>query len=218
MIKQNIEKILAELPKYVKLVAVTKTRTTEEIKEAIGSGVKIIGENKIQEAEKKYWQLQQFMKEKNVKFHFIGHLQKNKAKKAVEMFDMIQTVDSIKLAEELNKRSKEINKIQEVLVEINIGKEEQKAGVMPEDAEKLLSEIKKLCCLKVRGLMCIPPFSENPEDSRYYFKEIKKLFERFRQKYSLDILSMGMSSDYKIAIGEGSNMVRIGTAIFGEHL
>ncbi len=196
----------------VLLVAVTKTRTIEEIKEVIEAGAEIIAESRIQEAEKKFIFLKEYLKEKNVEFHFIGKLQSNKIKKAVGMFDLIQSVDSLKLAQEIDKRAREIGKIQYVLIEINIGKEEQKSGILIENIPGLIKEIKKLGNLRLLGIMCVPPFSMDAEDSRPYFREMKKIFDTYKMK----ILSMGMTNDYKIAIEEGSNMVRIGTGIFGE--
>ncbi len=210
-IKEKIKSILSEI-KEVKLVAVTKTRTIEEIKEAIDFGVKIIGENKIQEAERKYNFLRDYFQEKKVEFHFIGHLQTNKAKKAVEMFDLIQSIDSLKLAQGIDKRAKEINKVQNILIEVKIGKEEQKAGVLPENVFDFIESIKKLNNLKLLGLMCIPPFSEISEDSRPHFREMKGIFDKLK----LEVLSMGMTDDYRIAIEEGTNMIRIGRGIFGE--
>ncbi len=210
MDEKNIKRLRVEL-KNTALVAVSKTKSVDEIKQAIDAGVKIIGENRIQEAAKKYKKVKDFFDEKKVKFHFIGHLQTNKVKNAVKMFDLIQTVDSVKLAKEIDKRSEQINKIQEVLVEVNIGREAQKSGVMPEDTIKFLKEFKELYNIKVRGLMCIPPLGKDP---RPYFKYMKEIFNESK----LEILSMGMSNDYKIAIEEGSNMVRIGTLIFGERI
>lgn len=211
MITINVKKLLKEiLP--AELVAVTKTRTAEEIKEAIGAGCRIIGENKIQEAEKKYHLLNDYMKSKNVKLHFIGHLQSNKAKKAAEMSDVIETVDSLKLAGEIDKRAKEITKIQEIFIQVNIGDEPQKSGISPANLPSLLDRIRTMKNINLTGLMCIPPHSASPEDSRIYFKKMKKLFDNSGLKY----LSMGMTGDYKIALEEGSNIVRIGTGIFGE--
>ncbi len=210
-IKNKIETILKEInSEKIKLVAVTKTRTKEEIKEAIQSGIRIIAENRIQEAEKKYNDLKEYFKEKKVSFHFVGHLQSNKVKKAIMMFDIIQSIDSLKLAKEIDKRAKEINKVQEIFIEINIGEEKQKQGVISEDLPKLIKEIKKLKNINLTGIMCLPPHSENPEASRKYFKEMKYLLDKTNLKY----LSMGMTNDYKIAIEEGSNMIRIGRGIF----
>ena len=208
MIKTNVKKIKSEIGD-VSLVAVSKRKPVLDIKEAINSGIKIIGENKIQEAEEKYRQLKDLFEKNKVEFHFIGHLQTNKAKKAVEMFDLIQTVDSLKLAQEINKRAKQINKVQNVLIEINIGNEPQKQGINSDDVFEFIKNLKQFENINIKGLMCIHPFRENPTP---YFKKMKKLFD----KTPLKILSMGMSSDYLQAIKCGSNMVRIGNKIFGE--
>jgi PLP dependent protein len=212
-IKENIKKIIREIGP-VFLVAVTKTRSIDEIKEAINAGIKIIGENKIQEAENKFRELKDYFRKNDDEFHFIGHLQSNKVKKAVEMFDVIQTVDSLKIAEEINKVAEEKNKIQRIFIEVNIGTELQKSGVIPEGVINLVKKIISLKNIKLEGLMCIPPYSDTPEDSRKYFKEIKNIFDESNLKY----LSMGMTNDYNIAIEEGSNMIRIGRGIFGERI
>jgi len=188
------------------LVAVTKTRTVEEIKKAIESGVNCIGENRVQEAKQNFPSLQ------NIEKHMIGHLQTNKAKLAVELFDMIQSIDSVKLAKEISKRCEAINKVMPVLIEINIGSEESKHGVKPEAAQSFINEISQFKNIDIQGLMCIAPFIK-AEETRPYFKKMKQLFDSLG---SLRWLSMGMTNDYKVAIEEGSNMVRIGTAIFGE--
>jgi pyridoxal phosphate enzyme (YggS family) len=214
-IKGNIKTIKEEIRNSdILLVAVTKTRTIEEIKEAIDSGINIIGENRIQEAEAKFCELRDYFKKNNVEFHFIGRLQSNKIKKAVEMFDVIQTVDSLKIAEEIDKRAKEKNKTQRIFIEVNIGNEQQKSGVIPKGVINLVKEIRKLKNIKLEGLMCIPPYSDNAEDSRKYFRQMKKLFDETGLKY----LSIGMTKDYRIAIEEGSNMIRIGQGIFGERI
>ena len=209
MIKQNLEKILEHIPGNVTIVGVSKTKTVLEVKEAVETGVKVIAENRIQEAEKKYVQLKEYFTEKNVEFHFVGHLQTNKVKKAVKMFDLIQSVDSLKLAKAIDRYAKQENKVQDILVEVNIGRESQKYGIYPEETLDFLKEISNFENIVVRGLMCMPPFNEDP---RPYFKEMKGIYD----KSKLEILSMGMSNDYKIAIEEGSTMIRIGTAIFGE--
>ncbi len=203
---------MINLPKDVKIVAVTKIRSIDEIKKAIAEEIKIIGENRIQEAEKKYNELRSYLKEKNVEFHFIGHLQKNKVKKAVMMFDLIQSVDSIELAKELDKRAKELDKVQDILIQVNIGNEPQKSGIKKYGLNTLVDEVIKLKNIKLKGLMCIVPDFEDKEKTRPYFKDMKKRFDETK----LEILSMGMSDDYKIAVEEGSNMVRLGRAIFGE--
>jgi len=215
MIKENVEKILNELPKGVKLVAAAKTRTPEEILEAIDAGVEIVGESYIQEARRAFDVIG-----RKVKWHFIGHLQKNKVKKAVEIFDMIETVDSYDLAKEIDKRCSQISKIMPVLIEINSGREKQKFGVFPENAENLIKEISDFSDVKIMGLMTMGPRFGNPEDSRPYFIETRKIFEKIKELNIANIemryLSMGMTNSYKVAIEERANIVRIGTLIFGK--
>ncbi len=215
MIKQNVDQILSELPDGVQLVAAVKTRAPEEILEAVESGVKILGENYVQEAERAYEVVGN-----KAKWHFIGHLQKNKVKKAVKLFDMIETVDSLELAREIDKRCAQIDKVMPVLVEINSGREEQKSGVFPEKTEQLVREISGLNNIRVMGLMTMGPRLGNPEDSRPYFVATKKIFERIKKlnlpNIQMRYLSMGMTNSYKIALDEGANIVRIGSKIFGE--
>ena len=214
-IKQNVNQILNELPDGVQLVAAAKTRKPEEILEAIEAGVKIIGENYVQETERAY----EVIGDK-AKWHFIGHLQKNKVKKAVKIFDVIETVDSVEIAEEIDKRCAQIGKIMPVLLEINSGREEQKSGVFPENTEQLARRISALPNLRVMGLMTMGPLAGNPEDSRPYFVETEKLFEKLKKlnlpNIEMRYLSMGMTNSYKIALEESANIVRIGTKIFGE--
>ncbi len=215
MIKQNVTQILSELPDGVQLVAAVKARTPEEILEAVESGVKILGENYVHEAERAY----EIIGNK-AEWHFIGHLQKNKVKKAVKLFDMIETVDSLELAREIDKRCAQIGKVMPVLVEINSGREEQKSGVFPEKTEQLVRDISDLNNIRVMGLMTMGPRLGNPEDSRPYFVETKKIFERIKKlnlpNIQMRYLSMGMTNSYEIALDEGANIVRIGTKIFGE--
>lgn len=215
MIKKNVKKILDELPEDVELVAAAKTRTPEEMREAIEAGIKIVGENYVQEAQKAFEAIG-----KRVKWHFIGYLQKNKVKKAVKIFDMIETIDSYMLAQEIDKRCSQISKIMPILIEINSGREEQKSGVFPEDALDLIQEISLLPQIKVMGLMTMGPRFGNPEDSRPYFTETRKVFEKIKAlnlpRIEMKYLSMGMTNSYQIAIEEKANMVRIGTLIFGK--
>ena len=154
------------------------------------------------------------------KWHMIGHLQSNKAKKAVKIFDVIETVDSIKLAKAIDKACADIGKVMSVLIEINSGEEIQKAGVLPEDAVSLVRDISELKNIKIMGLMTMGPFAGDPEDARPYFQKTKKLFEEIKKTdlpgVEMGYLSMGMSNSYKVALEEGANMVRIGTKIFGE--
>jgi len=214
MIAENVKKILKELPEGVELVAAAKARTPEEIVEAVEAGIKIIGENYVQEAREAFKLVGH-----RAKWHFIGHLQTNKAKKAVELFDMIETVDSVKLAKEIDKRCNTLGKAISVLVEINSGREPQKFGLLPEEAESFIREIAQLKNLKVKGLMTMGPAFGDPEKARPYFIETRKAFNKIK---SLDIpevemkyLSMGMTNSYLVAIEEGANIVRIGTKIFG---
>ncbi|MCD6427963.1 MAG: YggS family pyridoxal phosphate-dependent enzyme [Caldisericaceae bacterium] len=213
-ISDNVKRILAELPEGVQLEAAAKTRTASEIKEAIEAGVKIIGENYLQEAEKVFPEIGRI-----VRWHYIGSLQRRKIKKIVRIFDMIETVSSMEFADEINKRAGQLNKIMPVLIEVNSGKEPQKSGVMPEDCENLVRRISTLPNIKIEGLMTMGPLVDDPEKLRPYFKLTKELFDRIKElelpNVEMKYLSMGMSSSYKVAISEGANLVRIGTLIFG---
>jgi len=216
MIEENVEKILAELPKGVELVAAAKTRTPEEIVEAIQAGVKIIGQNYVQEAKEAY-----VLIGRQAEWHFIGIPQKHNIRgKMLEMFDMIETVHSWEIAREIDRRCAQIGKVMPILIEINSGREAQKSGIFPENAEQLIREISGLKNVKVMGLMTMGPRFGNPEDSRPYFVETRKTFERIKKlnlpHVEMKYLSMGMTNSYKIAIEEGANVIRIGTRIFGE--
>ncbi|MCD6101857.1 MAG: YggS family pyridoxal phosphate-dependent enzyme [Candidatus Cloacimonetes bacterium] len=214
-IRRNLENILSEIPEGVDLVVAAKTRTAEEILQTINAGVKKIGENYVQESLKVIEKIGD-----KAQWHFIGHLQTNKVKYVVPVYDMIETVDSIKLAKEIDKQAKKNNKIMPVLIEINSGREPQKFGVMPENTEKLIEEISSLPNIKIMGLMTMGPRFGEPEKARPYFKETKKIFDKIKTanipNVEMKYLSMGMSNSYKIAIEEGANMVRIGTKIFGK--
>jgi len=219
MIKENVQKILAELPNGVELVAAAKTREPEEILEAIKAGIKIIGENYIREAKKVY----QAIGEK-ARWHFIGIPEKQKhdllRRKNLEMFDMIETIDSLEIAIAIDKKCGQINKKMPILIEINSGREPQKSGVLPEEAIELVKKISALSNLKIVGLMTMGPRFGNSEDSRPYFMETRKIFEQIRKlnlfNVEMKYLSMGMTNSYQVALEEGANMVRIGTKIFGE--
>jgi pyridoxal phosphate enzyme (YggS family) len=215
MIKENVRRILAELPDEVRLVAAAKTRTPEEVLEAVESGVKIIGENYIQEAKRAYE-----LVGKKAEWHFIGSLQKHNIRgRMVEIFDMIETVDSVEIAAEINRRCAQIGKVMLVLVEVNSGREPQKSGVFPGDVQPLIKAISSFENIKVTGLMTMGPRFGNPEDSRPYFVETRRIFERMKEvnlpNVEMKDLSMGMTNSYRIAIEEGANIVRIGTKIFG---
>jgi len=217
MIQENVRILLAELPEYVALVAAAKSRTPEEILEAIAAGVRIIGENYIQEAQAAYAVIG-----RRVKWHFIGHLQKNKVKKAVEMFDLIETVDSLETAGEIDRRCGERGKSLPVLIEVNSGREPQKFGLLPENVPALVKKMGRFRHITVEGLMTMGPESGDPEDARPYFRETKKVFDQIKaldlKGVSVNWLSMGMSHSYRVAIEEGANMVRIGTRIFGPRM
>ncbi len=199
----------------VKLVTVTKTVSIERIREALSSGATVLGENRVQEAKEKIEQLGQ-----PASWHLIGHLQTNKAKYAVKLFDLIHSVDNLELAAELDKQAAKIKKVQEVLIEVSIANEAAKAGVGIDDAVSLVRRVAMLKNIRIKGLMTMPPYSDNPEDSRPYFKKLKELSSIiYRENFpdvSMAELSMGMSGDFEVAIEEGATMVRVGTAIFGE--
>jgi pyridoxal phosphate enzyme (YggS family) len=214
-IKENVNTLLEELPDGVELVGAAKGRTAREIEEAIEAGLEIVGGNYVQET-----MVVQKSVGKDVEWHFIGHLQRNKVKRAVRIFDMIESLDSLRLAEEIDKRCGEIGKVMPVLVEVNSGREEQKSGVLPEDVEDLVRKASTLPNIKIMGLMTMGPRFGNPEDSRPYFKNTREIFEKIKRLNLPDVemryLSMGMTNSYRIALEEGANMVRIGTKIFGE--
>jgi len=201
------EKVKAEIPKEVKILAATKTKPAESIIEAVNSGIKIIGENYVQEAEEKYKKMSRLFKEKIISFHLIGHLQSKKVRKAVEIFDCIESIDSIKLAEKIDNYCQELNRKIDIMIEINFG-EEQKSGVLVSELPELIEKIKTLSNINLIGLMCIPPIGK--EEGSY------KKMEELKEKYGLKELSMGMSSDYKTAINHGATIIRLGTILFGK--
>lgn len=206
-------------PEDIKLIAVTKSQPIDKIKEASQLGLRIFGENRVQEAKIKIETLKEFTAQwkMTIEWHMIGHLQSNKAKEAVRLFEIIHSMDSEKLAVIINKEAEKINKIQRVLIQVKLSQEESKYGVNIDKIEELVELCTKLPNLKVEGLMTIPPYFENPEDSRPYFKKLRQIKEVLSQKgYCLKELSMGMSNDFEVAIEEGATMVRIGTALFGQ--
>jgi len=199
-------------PEEVSLVAATKDRTAEEVEEAISAGVKIVGENRVQEAEAKFPRIHLPFQR-----HMIGHLQRNKVKKALLLFDVIQSVDSLRLGEEISKRALQMDRTVEVLVEVNTSGEATKFGIEPEGALDLVGALSELEGISVRGLMTVGPLSENVGEVRRAFSLLRGLRDEIERELdlSLPVLSMGMSGDFEVAIEEGSTMVRIGTAIFG---
>lgn len=205
-IKENIIKLEKEIPDNVNILLATKTRSIEQIKQAIDTGITEFGENYVQEAEKKYQEIKQ---QHQITLYFIGHLQKNKINRALKIFDVIN-IDNFEIAQEINKRT---NKKIKVTLEINIGNEPQKAGCKPDEVEDLIKRISKLENIELIGLMAMVPLSEDPEKTRPYFKQMKDIFDKVNND-QIKILSMGMTDDYKIAIQEGSNMIRVGSLIF----
>ena len=204
-------------PEDITLMAVTKLHTVDEINEAIDAGATDIGENKVQELLSKYEDV------KPVRWHLIGHLQTNKVKQIIDKVVMIHSVDSLHLAEEINKRAGNAGLVMDILIEINVGEEETKTGIQAEELMDLAKEITDNCeNVRLRGVMCIPPYGEDPEVSRKYFRETRELFEKLQQlglpedRALIDTLSMGMSGDYETAVEEGSTIVRVGSAIFGK--
>jgi len=230
-VKKNIElicdkvrRILEELPADVTLEAAAKGRTAGEIRKAVAAGVTIIGENYVSEAKQVYRQLRGREIGKKIQWHFIGVLGKAKhdvlRRKNLRMFDMIETVDSFELATEISDRCAKIDKTMPILIEVNSGRESQKAGVLPEHTERLALDIAGLSNVRLMGLMTMGPRFGDPENSRPYFVNTRELFDQLKsldaENVEMKYLSMGMTNSYKIAIEEGANMVRIGTKIFRE--
>jgi len=213
MISDNVRELLAELPSGVELVVAAKGRTNSEVLSAITAGVGIIGENYLQEAKEHRAAIGP-----RVSWHFIGALQQNKVKQAVSLCDMIETVDSLALAQAISRHAGNIGKIMPVLIEINSGHEPQKSGVIPENAEELARQIGQLPHIKLKGLMTMGPRTGDPEDARPYFAATHHLFEHLQHtaipQVTMELLSMGMTNSYKVALQEGANIVRLGSRIF----
>ena len=216
-IKDNIEYInelknqsavvAGRSPEEVLLIAVTKLHSADEINEAIDAGITDIGENKVQEILDKYDKI------KPVRWHLIGHLQTNKVKYIIDKVDLIHSVDSFRLAQEIEKRAENAGKTMDILIQVNSAEEESKFGVGVEEAETLIQEIRDNCPhINIKGMMCIAPLEEDPEEARPFFRAVKEIFDRHRD---FTMLSMGMSNDFQVAIEEGSTAIRVGTAIFG---
>jgi pyridoxal phosphate enzyme (YggS family) len=203
----------------ITLVAVSKTVSVARIREAIEAGVRALGESRVQEAAAKIPELKQLSDEREVQWHLIGHLQSNKARRAVELFDAVHSVDNFKLAERLDRFAAESGKRLPIFIEVNLGGEESKAGAAPDEVLPLCEQIGKLPRLELKGLMAVPPFSSAPEDARPFFQHLRRLRDEARQagaaEGGLNDLSMGMSDDFEIAIEEGATFIRVGTALFG---
>ena len=225
MINENISKVRENIvkscekagrnPEEVTLIAVSKTKPVSAIEEALLSGTLDYGENKVQELCDKYDVLP-----KNIRWHMIGHLQRNKVKYLVGKTYLVHSVDSLRLAEQIEKGFAKHNQVCDILVEVNIAQEESKFGINAKETEELIRKIAKFEHVRIKGLMTIAPYTEDPESNRDYFREIKKLSVDIRDKnidnVSMDVLSMGMTGDYMVAVEEGATMVRVGTGIFGE--
>jgi PLP dependent protein len=223
-IKQNLEEIKRRLddaakaagrdPAGIRLVAVTKTVGLEGLQAAVAAGQRLFGENYVQEAKAKIAAMGP-----DLTWHFIGHLQSNKARLAVELFDLIHSVDRLSLAQALEQAAARLGKVQDILLQVNLAGEESKSGTAPENAEALLRDLSKLPHLKVLGLMTMPPWFDDPEKVRPYFRELRHLRDRLQRlqlvEGDLPELSMGMTGDFEVAVREGATLVRIGTAIFG---
>jgi PLP dependent protein len=206
-------------PQSITLMAVSKTVEPERIRQAVESGIRVLGENRVQEFESKFPRPDD---RKDAEWHLIGHLQSNKARKAVELFDGIDSLDSVRLADKLNQAAEALGKVVQVLIEINVGGEESKTGIPLDspDLDGLLHAMPRFERLQVRGLMAVPPFTPHPEAARPYFRLLRDLRDtlaaRRLPRIQMDVLSLGMSHDFEVAIEEGSTCVRVGTAIFGE--
>ena len=214
-IKDAVRRLLSEIPPSVTILAACKTRSIEEVQAAFEAGINHFGHNYVQEAQAMIPNIAF-----KAKWHLIGHLQRNKAEEAAKLFDCVQIIDSSRIALELEKHCNKLNKIIPILVEVNSGCEENKTGIYPEELNQLVDVIGTCQHLLLEGLMTMGPRVGNQQDSRRYFIETRHLFEQLQSKAlpnaQIHILSMGMSSDYQIAIEEGANIVRLGTAIFGE--
>ena len=202
-------------PEHVRLMAVSKTVPTELILEAYQAGQRLFGENRVQEFADKSGPLREL---RDAEFHMIGHLQSNKAARAVELFHAVDSLDSAKLADRLNAAAEKLGKTLDVLIEINVGGEQAKSGVTPDspELESILASAPNWPHLRLNGLMTVPPFTDDPAGARPYFRRLRELRDQLPARDSLNALSMGMSHDFEVAIEEGSTCVRIGTAIFGE--
>ncbi len=214
LIENKTHSIIESLPSRVTLVAAAKTRTPEEVLAAVRGGVTAVGHNYVQEAERMVEVVGS-----SVRWHLIGHLQRNKAKKAVGIFDMIETIDSVRIAEALNRHCADAGKTMPVLIEVNSGEESSKTGVLPEDLDGLVREIVRLSHIRLQGLMTMGPAFGDPENARPYFRLAKEAFDRLTEasipNVEMRYLSMGMSNSYEVAVEEGANMVRIGSRLFG---
>ncbi|WP_051920483.1 YggS family pyridoxal phosphate-dependent enzyme [Thermodesulfobacterium hydrogeniphilum] len=216
-IKENIEKACQKAgidSGKIKILGASKKQSVEKIKIVYELGIKLFGENYVQEAEKKIKELKDF----SIEWHFIGRLQTNKVKKALKLFSLIETLDRIELAKTIQKYAKKLDLVVPVFIEVNIGEELTKAGILPDKLEEFIQEVKNFDRIKIKGLMCLPPYKENPEEARPYFIKMRNLFEKLKPYMNEDFteLSMGTTNDYVVAIEEGATIIRIGEALFGK--
>lgn len=213
-IQKNVDAIRKTIPDSVEILAAAKTRSLDEVKAAMDAGIRLFGHNYVQEADE---MLRGAVAK--AEWHMIGHLQRNKARQAVELFDMVESLDSLRLAKELEKRCAQVGKELPVLIEVNSGREENKTGILPQNAGGLAEYLDSCRYLKLQGLMTMGPLTGDPELSRPYYKETRRLFEEISamqlEHVEMRVLSMGMSNSYRVAIDEGANLIRLGTIIFG---
>lgn len=229
MIKDNIFKIrehisllcskLNKTPQSITIVAISKDRTSQQIKEAIDAGITDIGENRLQEARLKYNEIMSpGVNVQRIKWHMVGHLQTNKVKEAVKIFDLIHSVDSLHLGQEIDKQAERIGKVQDILIEVNTSQESTKFGLKPKELAGVIEKMTKFKSINIKGLMTVAPLEDNPEKTRPYFRLLRELKERINglrlTTYDLQLLSMGMTDDFTVAIEEGANLIRLGRVIF----
>ncbi len=214
MIAENLEKIKKEIPQEVSFVLISKTHPVEEIMEAYNAGQRIFGENKVQEMETKFHEMP-----KDIEWHMVGHLQRNKVKYMAPFVTLVHAVDSLRLLREIDKEAEKNDRTIKCLLQIKIAKEESKFGMDEDEAEELLfsEEIKNFKNIKIVGLMGMATFTEDQDQVSSEFKKLKMVFDKLKPEFpEFNVLSMGMSGDYKLAIAEGSSMIRVGSAVFGE--
>ncbi len=227
LLRENIAGVLKRIsnaaeragrsPDTIRLIAVTKTVDRHIINRAIAMGLRDFGENRVQEAQQKVMSDELRVKRDIVTWHFIGHLQKNKARSAVNLFDMIQTVDSFELAELINRHAEDTGKTQRAMLQVKLSNESAKTGILKENIKGIMVKLGSLRNIRIDGLMTMPPFFDDPEETRGYFKELRLVQKELEgDGFSLPELSMGMTNDFEVAIQEGATMIRVGTALFGE--
>lgn len=214
-IAERAKRLLADVPPHVDILAAAKTRSVDEIRATIEVGIRLVGQNYVREAERAI----EALGRDAARWHMIGHLQRNKAKTAVRLFDEIETVDSIRLAEAIDREAAKLGRVMPILIEVNSACEPQKAGVLPEEAEGLIRRVAGLSAIRIGGLMTMGPLAADPEGIRPYFAQTKRLFDRIAAlripNVEMRTLSMGMSNSYRVAIEEGATRVRLGTVLFG---